>query len=73
MPKQVLNSKPEGTRRPERPKLRWKDSIAADARDIRATNWKKAALQTDVGNKKVARARSKPGVVALLMILGISR
>ena len=48
IPKKLLNEQIHGTRPVGRPKLRWADGVAADARSILGIrNWKAAALNRD--------------------------
>jgi hypothetical protein len=38
--KRILSAKPEGRRKRERPKLRWKDGVDNDVKALRERNWK---------------------------------
>ena len=43
----IFNTKPDGARSAERPKLRWEDVVDQNMRMLGVKNWKKVALNRD--------------------------
>jgi hypothetical protein len=58
-----------GTRRAGRPKLRWVDSVAQDARNMGINNRKKAAQDRKRWRRLLAEAKDPTRVVAQLMMM----
>jgi hypothetical protein len=56
--KQAMDQQLYGTRRAGRPKLRWVDSVAQDARNVRINNWKKAAQDGKSWRRFLAEAKT---------------
>ena len=40
VPLKLLHTNPDGNRPPGRPKMRWKDSVEADLRTLRTSDWR---------------------------------
>jgi len=57
-----LNTKPDGTRSVERPKLRWEDGVAQDTQILEVKRWKNAALNRDEWAKLLKKARVHQGL-----------
>lgn len=65
IPKMVLTEALHGTRRRGRPKLRWSDGVAGDARDVLGVrNWMAAAQNRDDWRKLLEEAKTRHRVVA---------
>jgi hypothetical protein len=45
--KKIFNTKPEGTRKVGRPKLRWKECVCHDIRIVGVKNWRGVALNRE--------------------------
>jgi hypothetical protein len=60
--KKIFNTKPEGTRSVERPKLRWEDGVVQDTRILGVNSWKKVALDRDEWAKLLKKARVHKGL-----------
>ena len=58
----IFNTKPDGVRRAERPKLRWEDGVDQDVRTLDVESWKKVALDRDEWAKLQKRARAHQGL-----------
>jgi len=43
VPLKLLNTNPDGNRRPGRPKSRWKDAVESDLKALRVSDWRKLA------------------------------
>lgn len=57
IPKRILLEEVHSTRRVGRPKLRWQDGVAHDARTLLSVrNWKAAALDRDDWRKRIQEA-----------------
>jgi hypothetical protein len=53
----IFNTKPNGVRKVERPKLRWEDGADQDMRILEVKNWKKVALDREEWTKLLKKAR----------------
>jgi hypothetical protein len=60
--KKIFNTKPDGVRSAERPKLRWEDGVDQDIRILGFKNWKKVALNRDEWVKLLKKARAHVGL-----------
>ena len=60
--KQILQAKPEGNRRPGRPRLRWLDMVDRDARAAGLRGWKRLAQNRDDWRHKLGEARTLEGL-----------
>jgi len=60
--KKIFNSKPNGVRSVERPKLRWEDGVDQDMRILEVKNWKKVALDRDQWARFLKKARAHQGL-----------
>jgi hypothetical protein len=45
--KKVFDARPEGTRKPGRPKLRWKDGVIQDIRTLEVKTWRNVNMNTE--------------------------
>jgi hypothetical protein len=45
--KKIFNTKPEGTRKVGRPKLRWEECVCQDIRILDVKNWRSVALNRE--------------------------
>jgi hypothetical protein len=45
--KKIFNTKPDGTRRVVRPKLRWEDGVPQEMQILGVKRWKNVALNRD--------------------------
>ena len=43
VPLKLLNTNPDGNRRPGRPKIRWKDAVESDLKALRVGDWRTLA------------------------------
>jgi hypothetical protein len=60
--KKIFNTKPDGARSAERPKLRWQDGVDQDMRILGVKNWKKLALNRGEWAKLLKKARAHQGL-----------
>jgi hypothetical protein len=60
--KQAMEQQLYGTRRAGGPKLRWVDSVAQDARNVRINNWKKATQDRKRWRILLAEAKTQQGL-----------
>jgi hypothetical protein len=58
----ILNTKLDGVRRDEKPKMRWEDGVDQDMRIPEVKNWKKAALDRDEWAKLLKKAGAHQGL-----------
>ena len=56
--KNIFNTKPEGVRSVERPKLQCEDGVNQHVKTLRVRNWKKAVLETDERTQILKKART---------------
>jgi hypothetical protein len=61
--KQAMEQQLYGTRRAGRPKLRWVDSVAQDARNIGINKWKKATQGRKRLRRLLAEAKTRQGLL----------
>lgn len=61
----ILDTKPEGQRRPGRPKARWLDGVVSDAADIGVRNWRAAAGDRSNWRRMLVEAKTHPGLSRL--------
>jgi hypothetical protein len=59
--KKIFSTKPDGTRRVGRPKLRWEDGLAQDMQILGVKRWKNVALNRDEW-AKLKKARVHQGL-----------
>jgi hypothetical protein len=43
--KKIFGSKPEGSRRRERPRLRWMEAVEKDLREMKVKRWRQKAVE----------------------------
>jgi hypothetical protein len=58
----VFDTRPEGTRKIGRPKLRWEDGVIQDIRVLGVKNWRKAAMDREDWRKLLKKARAHTGL-----------
>ncbi|PSN35196.1 hypothetical protein C0J52_22960, partial [Blattella germanica] len=57
--KMIWSGQPEGSRKRGRPKLRWKDEVDGDARDLGLRNWWREALDHANWRKILEEAKTQ--------------
>jgi hypothetical protein len=62
MVKKVFNTKPVGTRKIGRPKLRWEDDVIQDIKILGVKNWRNLAMEKESWQKLVRKARAHVGL-----------
>ena len=67
--KKIFNTKPDGARSVERPKLRWKDGVDQDMRILGVKNWKKVALDRDERAQLLKEGQGLPEAVEPMMMV----
>jgi hypothetical protein len=60
--RKIFNTKPEGTRKVGRPKLRWKECVCQDIRILGVKNWRNVALYRDEWRIILRKARAHKGL-----------
>jgi hypothetical protein len=60
--KKIFNTKLDGVRRVERPKMQWEDGVDQDMKILEVKNWKKVALDRDEWAKLLQKARANQGL-----------
>jgi hypothetical protein len=60
--KKILNTKTDGARSVERPKLRWEDGVDQDVRILGVKNWKKIVLKIKEWAQVLKKARAHQGL-----------
>jgi hypothetical protein len=58
----VFDTRPEGTRKIGRPKLRWEDGVIQDIRVLGVKNWRNVAMDREDWRKLLKRARAHTGL-----------
>jgi hypothetical protein len=58
----MFNTRPEGKRRTERPRLRWGDSVDHDIRILGERNWRNLALNREEWRKLLKKPRTHAGL-----------
>jgi hypothetical protein len=61
--RRILNAKLEGTRSRGRPKLRWKDGVDKDVKDLGERNWKNIARDREIWQKFLRKAMAQKGLL----------
>jgi hypothetical protein len=60
--KKVFNTKPEGTRKVGRPKLKWKECVCQDIRILGVKNWRSVALNREECRIILRKTRAHKGL-----------
>jgi hypothetical protein len=60
--KKIFNTKPEGTRKVGRPKLRWEECVCQDIRILGAKNWMNVALNEEERQTILRKAKTHKGL-----------
>jgi hypothetical protein len=60
--KKVFNTKPMGTRKVGRSKLRWEDDVIQDIKTLGVKNWRNVAMEKESWQKLLRKARSHVGL-----------
>jgi hypothetical protein len=58
----VFDTRPEGTRKIGRPKLRWEDGVIQDIRVLGVKNWRNAPMDREDWQKLLKKARAHTGL-----------
>jgi hypothetical protein len=58
----VFNSKPYGSRKIGRPKLRWEDEVLQDIRVLDIRNWRDMVTRREKWQRLLRKATAHPGV-----------
>jgi len=58
VPLKMLITKPDGKRRPGRPKARWKDAIASDLKNLRVSDWRTLARNRSDWRRMLEEAKT---------------
>jgi hypothetical protein len=58
----VFDTRPEGTRKIGRPKLRWEDGVIQDIRVLGVKNWRNATMDREDWRKLLKKARAHTGL-----------
>jgi hypothetical protein len=58
----IFNTKPEGTRKMRRPKLRWEECVYQDIRILSVKNWKSVALNREEWRIILRKTRAHKGL-----------
>ncbi|KAJ4446954.1 hypothetical protein ANN_13656 [Periplaneta americana] len=59
IPKRVMLTQPDGTRRKGRPRSRWIDGVDGDARAVGVRNWRVVALYRDGWRRVLEEAKTQ--------------
>jgi hypothetical protein len=62
--KKVFDTRPEGTRKIGRPKLRWEDGVIQDIRALGVKNWSNVAMDREDWRKLLKKARAHTGLLS---------
>ena len=62
--KKIINTKPDGARIADRPKLRWEDGVDQDMRILGVKNWKKVTLNRDEWAQLLNKVKAHQGVLS---------
>jgi hypothetical protein len=60
--KKVFNTKPVGTRKIGRPKLRWEDDVIQDVKILGVKNWRNFSMEKESWQKLLRKARAHVGL-----------
>jgi hypothetical protein len=60
--KKIFNTKPEGTRKVGRPKLRWEEYVCEDIRILGVKNWRSVALNREEWRIILRKAMAHKGL-----------
>jgi hypothetical protein len=63
MIKNVFNTKPEGTRKVGRPRLRWEECVWQEIRILGVRNWRSVALNREEWQAILRKARAHTGLL----------
>jgi hypothetical protein len=61
--KKVLDTKPIGTRKIGRPKLRWKDDVIQDIKTLGVKNWRNLAMEKESWQMLLRKAKAHVGLL----------
>jgi hypothetical protein len=60
----VFNSKPRGSRKIEKPKLRWEDGVLQDIRALDIRNWRDMVMKREEWQRLLWKAKAYPGLTS---------
>jgi hypothetical protein len=60
--KKVLDTKPIGTRKIGRPKLRWEDDVIQDIKTLGVKNWRNLAMEKESWQMLLRKAKAHVGL-----------
>jgi hypothetical protein len=62
--KKVLDTKPIGTRKIGRPKLRWEDNVIQDIKTLGVKNWRNLAMEKESWQMLLRKAKAHVGLLS---------
>jgi hypothetical protein len=62
--KKVLDTKPIGTRKTGRPKLRWEDDVIQDIKTLGVKNWRNLAMEKESWQMLLRKAKAHVGLLS---------
>jgi hypothetical protein len=62
--KKVLDTKPIGTRKIGRPKLRWEDDVIQDIKTLGVKNWRNLAMEKESWQMLLRKAKAHVGLLS---------
>jgi hypothetical protein len=62
--KKVLDTKPIGTRKIGRPKLRWEDDVIQDIKTTGVKNWRNLAMEKESWQMLLRKAKAHVGLLS---------
>jgi len=62
--KKVFDTKPIGTRKIGRPKLRWEDDVIQDIKTLGVKNWRNLAMEKESWQRLLRKARAHVGLLS---------
>jgi hypothetical protein len=62
--KKVLDTKPIGTRKIGRPKLRWEDDVIQDIKALGVKNWRNSAMEKESWQMLLRKAKAHVGLLS---------
>jgi hypothetical protein len=62
--KKVLDTKPIGTRKIGRPKLRWEDDVIQDIKTLEVKNWRNLAMEKESWQTLLRKAKAHVGLLS---------
>jgi hypothetical protein len=62
--KKVLDTKPIGTRKTGRPKLRWEDNVIQDIKTLGVKNWRNLAMEKESWKMLLRKAKAHVGLLS---------